>query len=45
MKEPTEAAITAQAQASGMVTLRAAAILKALQGKTTFEEAVRVTSR
>jgi type IV pilus assembly protein PilB len=45
LKEPTESAITAQAQAAGMVTLRAAAILKALQGKTTFEEAVRVTSR
>jgi type IV pilus assembly protein PilB len=45
MREPTEAAISAQAQSTGMVTLRAAAILKALQGATTFEEAVRVTSR
>jgi type IV pilus assembly protein PilB len=45
MREPTEAAISAQAQSTGMVTLRAAAIVKALQGATTFEEAVRVTSR
>jgi type IV pilus assembly protein PilB len=45
MKEPTEAAITAQARAAGMVSLRTAAILKALHGQTTFEEAARVTSR
>jgi type IV pilus assembly protein PilB len=43
MKDPSEAAISAQARASGMVTLRAAAIIKALRGQTTFEEAVRVT--
>jgi type IV pilus assembly protein PilB len=43
MKEPTEAAISAQARAAGMVTLRAAAVSKALRGQTTFEEAVRVT--
>jgi type IV pilus assembly protein PilB len=43
MKDPTEAAISAQARAAGMVTLRAAAILKALRGQTTFEEAIRVT--
>jgi len=43
IKDPSEAAISAQARASGMVTLRAAAIIKALRGLTTFEEAVRVT--
>jgi type IV pilus assembly protein PilB len=43
IKEPSEAAISAQARAAGMVTLRAAAIIKALRGQTTFEEAVRVT--
>jgi type IV pilus assembly protein PilB len=43
VKDPTEAAVAAQARASGMVTLRAAAIIKALRGQTTFEEAVRVT--
>jgi type IV pilus assembly protein PilB len=42
-KDPSEAAVAAQARASGMVTLRASAILKALHGQTTFEEAVRVT--
>jgi type IV pilus assembly protein PilB len=44
-KEATEAAISAQAEAAGMLTLRQAAILKARQGRTTFEEAVRVTPR
>jgi type IV pilus assembly protein PilB len=43
MREPTEAAISAQARAAGMVTLRTAAIIKALRGQTTFEEAIRVT--
>jgi type IV pilus assembly protein PilB len=43
MKDPSEGAILAQALASGMVTLRAAGILKARQGLTTFEEVVRVT--
>jgi type IV pilus assembly protein PilB len=43
IKEPTEAAISAQARASGMMTLRASAIDKASRGLTTFEEAVRVT--
>ncbi|HEX2808294.1 MAG TPA: ATPase, T2SS/T4P/T4SS family, partial [Kineosporiaceae bacterium] len=43
MREPTEAAISAQARAAGMVTLRTAAIIKALRGQTTFEEVIRVT--
>ena len=43
IKEPTEAAISAQARANGMATLRAAAIDKARRGLTTYEEAVRVT--
>jgi type IV pilus assembly protein PilB len=43
MKEPTEAAISAQARATGVVSLRAAALEKARRGHTTFEEVVRVT--
>jgi len=43
LKDATEDAISAQARAAGMVTLRASAILKALRGQTTLEEAVRVT--
>ncbi len=43
MREPTEAAISAQARAQGMVTLRAAALDKARRGLTTYEEAMRVT--
>jgi len=43
MKDPTEAAISAQALSSGMVTLRASAIIKAMRGQTSFEEALRVT--
>jgi type IV pilus assembly protein PilB len=43
VKDPSEAAVAAQAKASGMVTLRTAAIIKALRGLTTFEEVVRVT--
>jgi type IV pilus assembly protein PilB len=42
---PTEAAISAQAHDAGMVDLRTAAVLKALRGATTFEEAARVTTR
>jgi type IV pilus assembly protein PilB len=41
--DPSEAAISAQARAAGMATLRAAALDKAMRGLTTFEEAVRVT--
>jgi type IV pilus assembly protein PilB len=43
MHSATEAALSAQARASGMLTLRAAAIVKARRGETTFEEAIRVT--
>jgi type IV pilus assembly protein PilB len=43
IKDPSEAAILAQARAAGMLTLRAAAIEKAHRGETTYEEAVRVT--
>ena len=43
IKDPSEAALSAAARAAGMVTLRAAAIIKALRGQTTFEEAIRVT--
>lgn len=43
MKDPSEAAVSAQARAAGMSTLRASAIDKARRGETTFEEAVRVT--
>jgi type IV pilus assembly protein PilB len=40
---PTEAAVGEQARASGLATLRTSALVKAWQGLTTFEEAVRVT--
>ncbi len=40
---PTETAVTATALASGMVSLRAAAVEKARAGLITFEEAARVT--
>ncbi len=43
MKDPSEAAVSAQARAAGMSTLRVSAIDKARRGETTFEEAVRVT--
>jgi type IV pilus assembly protein PilB len=43
VKDASEAAISAQARAAGMLTLRAAAIEKARRAQTTFEEAVRVT--
>jgi type IV pilus assembly protein PilB len=43
MHSATEAALSAQARAAGMLTLRGAAIEKARNGLTTFEEAVRVT--
>ena len=43
MTSATEAAVGAQARASGMKTLRASALEKARRGETTFEEAVRVT--
>jgi len=43
MRDPSEAAISAQARAAGMTTLRASALEKAKRGTTTFAEAVRVT--
>lgn len=43
MRDPSEAAVAAQARSAGMATLRASAIEKARRGETTFEEAVRVT--
>jgi len=45
LKDPTEAAVAARAAEAGMVGLRASAVLAALKGRTTFEEALRVTSR
>jgi type IV pilus assembly protein PilB len=43
MNDATEAAIAAAALAGGMQTLRASALEKARTGKTTYEEALRVT--
>ncbi len=43
VKDPSESAVSAAARAGGMLTLRGAAIAKAMRGETTFEEAVRVT--
>lgn len=43
VKDPSEDAVSTQARASGMLTLRGAALEKARRGETTFEEAVRVT--
>jgi type IV pilus assembly protein PilB len=43
MASATESAVSAQARAVGMQTLRASALEKARRGETTFEEAVRVT--
>ena len=43
MASATESAVSAQARAVGMQTLRASALEKARRGQTTFEEAVRVT--
>ncbi len=40
---PTETDILAAAQAAGMISLRAAGLLKALRGETTLEEILRVT--
>src|SRR3954447_21866950 len=43
LKDPSEAAVAAQALNAGMTTLRASAVEKARNGETTFEEALRVT--
>jgi len=45
LRDPSEAAVAGQAASAGMIGLRASAVLKALAGRTTFEEALRVTSR
>lgn len=43
LHDPSEEAVSAQARAEGILTLRAAAIEKARRAETTFEEAARVT--
>ncbi len=43
MKDASEAAIAAAARAAGMSTLRSSGLQKAHQGKTTYEEIIRVT--
>ncbi|MCA1824635.1 MAG: Flp pilus assembly complex ATPase component TadA, partial [Frankia sp.] len=43
LSTPTEAAIEMAAHSSGMLTLRAHGLLKALRGETTLEEVLRVT--
>lgn len=45
LKEPSEAAITKEAKAQGMITLRQDGILKVLDGITTIEEVLRVTEK
>ena len=45
MTDPSESAIAAHVAGTGMLRLRGAAIRKAMRGETTFEEALRVTSR
>jgi CheY-like chemotaxis protein len=42
-RAPSEGALAAVARASGVSTLRRAAIVKAMRGETTFEEVARVT--
>ena len=44
VKDPSEDAVAAQAKATGMQSLRASALLKAMDGRTTFEEVLRVTT-
>jgi type IV pilus assembly protein PilB len=44
VKDPSEAAIGAQAKAAGMRNLRASALLKAFDGRTTLDEVLRVTT-
>jgi type IV pilus assembly protein PilB len=43
LKDPSESAVSTQARADGICTLRAATIEKAGRGETSYEEAVRVT--
>jgi type IV pilus assembly protein PilB len=44
VKDPSEGAIDAQAKEAGMRNLRASALLKAYDGRTTLEEVLRVTT-
>ena len=44
VRDPSEHAVTAQAKATGMQSLRASALRKAMDGRTTFEEVLRVTA-
>ncbi len=43
VRDASEAAVGAVAQEQGMVSLRSSAIAKAMTGRTTFEEALRIT--
>ncbi len=44
VRDPTEQAVLAQARLTGMQSLRASALSKAMDGRTTFEEVLRVTT-
>ncbi|MFC3686736.1 ATPase, T2SS/T4P/T4SS family [Aquipuribacter hungaricus] len=44
VRDPSEDAVVSQAKAAGMRSLRASALQKAMDGRTTFEEVVRVTT-
>jgi type IV pilus assembly protein PilB len=44
VRDPSEEAVLAQAKVAGMRTLRASALAKAMDGRTTFEEVLRVTT-
>ncbi|HXR40986.1 MAG TPA: GspE/PulE family protein, partial [Acidothermaceae bacterium] len=43
VKNPTEVAVSHEAAANGMITLRHAGLMKAWRGETTFEEVLRVS--
>ena len=43
LKRPTEAAVAREAEATGLMSLRYAALTKAWRGETTFEEVARVS--
>ena len=44
VRDPSEEAVLAQAKVAGMQSLRASALAKAMDGRTTFEEVLRVTT-
>ncbi|WP_336924121.1 ATPase, T2SS/T4P/T4SS family [Aquipuribacter sp. SD81] len=44
VRDPSEESVLAQATAAGMRTLRGSALAKAMDGRTTFEEVLRVTT-